>query len=196
MFPTDLRGSRGPFRSEVEKGGSLTGLEGGYCHCLLFLRVPVPLSLQSSYAGGRRAGEEGSSVWSTPLVSCNCLQKLLVASFLRSHVHPTLDGPVLYQWRVGRGGVSTCISPWILCIVFISYCWSSLLLGSHVPSANGPFSALTPSMWPQEILAKCAQVQQAQRPCPTLGARGPPSAAGVWEGSHSPVFTWAPETAS
>ncbi|MXQ92429.1 hypothetical protein E5288_WYG001109 [Bos mutus] len=29
--------------------------------------------------------------------------------------------------------------------------------GSHIPSANGPFSALTPSMWPQEILAKYAQ---------------------------------------
>ncbi|XP_042103714.1 small G protein signaling modulator 3 isoform X10 [Ovis aries] len=34
--------------------------------------------------------------------------------------------------------------------------------GSHVPSANGPFSALTPSMWPQEILAKCAQEEAAE----------------------------------
>ncbi|XP_043737586.1 small G protein signaling modulator 3 isoform X2 [Cervus elaphus] len=33
--------------------------------------------------------------------------------------------------------------------------------GSHVPSANGPFSALTPSMWPQEILAKYAQKEEA-----------------------------------
>ncbi|XP_062058792.1 small G protein signaling modulator 3 isoform X1 [Lepus europaeus] len=29
--------------------------------------------------------------------------------------------------------------------------------GSHIPSASGPFSALTPSIWPQEILAKCKQ---------------------------------------
>ncbi|XP_040089181.1 small G protein signaling modulator 3 isoform X3 [Oryx dammah] len=33
--------------------------------------------------------------------------------------------------------------------------------GSHIPSANGPFSALTPSMWPQEILAKHAQEEAA-----------------------------------
>nr|XP_020732645.1 small G protein signaling modulator 3 isoform X4 [Odocoileus virginianus texanus] len=33
--------------------------------------------------------------------------------------------------------------------------------GSHVPSANGPFSALTPSMWPQEILAQYAQKEEA-----------------------------------
>ncbi|OWK03746.1 SGSM3 [Cervus elaphus hippelaphus] len=45
--------------------------------------------------------------------------------------------------------------------MFISHSWSSLLLGSHVPSANGPFSALTPSMWPQEILAKYAQKEEA-----------------------------------
>ncbi|XP_066866361.1 small G protein signaling modulator 3 isoform X5 [Kogia breviceps] len=33
--------------------------------------------------------------------------------------------------------------------------------GSHVPSASGPFSALTPSMWPQEILAKYTQKEEA-----------------------------------
>lgn len=47
-----------------------------------------------------------------------------------------------------------------LCIVFISYFGFSLIPGSHTPSASGPFSALTPSMWPQEILAKYTQVQQ------------------------------------
>uniref|UniRef100_A0A8C0D2S1 RUN and TBC1 domain-containing protein 3 n=1 Tax=Balaenoptera musculus TaxID=9771 RepID=A0A8C0D2S1_BALMU len=34
-------------------------------------------------------------------------------------------------------------------------------LGSHIPSASGPFSALTPSMWPQEILAKYTQKEEA-----------------------------------
>ena len=77
--------------------------------------------------------------------------------------------------------------------MFISYSWSSLLLGSHVPSANGPFSALTPSMWPQEILAKYAQVQQAQQLGPTLGRPGGHHLLQVsWEGSRSPVFTWGP----
>ncbi|KAF6340437.1 small G protein signaling modulator 3 [Rhinolophus ferrumequinum] len=33
--------------------------------------------------------------------------------------------------------------------------------GSHVPSACGPFSALTPSMWPQELLAKYTQKEEA-----------------------------------
>ncbi|XP_039719322.1 small G protein signaling modulator 3 isoform X1 [Pteropus medius] len=33
--------------------------------------------------------------------------------------------------------------------------------GSHVPSACGPFSALTPSMWPQEILAKYTQKEES-----------------------------------
>ncbi|XP_019516134.1 PREDICTED: small G protein signaling modulator 3 isoform X1 [Hipposideros armiger] len=33
--------------------------------------------------------------------------------------------------------------------------------GSHVPSACGPFSALTPSMWPQEILAKYTQTDES-----------------------------------
>nr|XP_023415748.1 small G protein signaling modulator 3 [Loxodonta africana] len=41
--------------------------------------------------------------------------------------------------------------------------------GSHTPSAGVPFSALTPSIWPQEILATCAQVgqftRQAHQPC-------------------------------
>ncbi|XP_055000139.1 small G protein signaling modulator 3 [Sorex araneus] len=32
--------------------------------------------------------------------------------------------------------------------------------GSHIPSATGPFSALTPSMWPQEILAKYTQKEE------------------------------------
>ncbi|XP_037369402.1 small G protein signaling modulator 3 [Talpa occidentalis] len=37
--------------------------------------------------------------------------------------------------------------------------------GSHIPPASGPFSALTPSMWPQELLAKCAQREEsAERP--------------------------------
>ncbi|XP_016043775.1 small G protein signaling modulator 3 isoform X2 [Erinaceus europaeus] len=34
--------------------------------------------------------------------------------------------------------------------------------GSHIPSAGGPFLALTPSMWPQEILAKCAQKEEPE----------------------------------
>nr|XP_008517996.1 PREDICTED: small G protein signaling modulator 3 isoform X2 [Equus przewalskii] len=34
--------------------------------------------------------------------------------------------------------------------------------GSHVPSASGPFSALTPSMWPQEILAKYTQKEESE----------------------------------
>ncbi|XP_066214581.1 small G protein signaling modulator 3 isoform X2 [Saccopteryx leptura] len=33
--------------------------------------------------------------------------------------------------------------------------------GSHIPSASGPFSALTPSMWPQEILAKVTQKEES-----------------------------------
>ncbi|XP_040842446.1 small G protein signaling modulator 3 isoform X4 [Ochotona curzoniae] len=33
--------------------------------------------------------------------------------------------------------------------------------GSHTPSAGGPFSALTPSMWPQEILARCKQKEES-----------------------------------
>ncbi|XP_053751122.1 small G protein signaling modulator 3 isoform X3 [Panthera pardus] len=33
--------------------------------------------------------------------------------------------------------------------------------GSHTPSASGPFSALTPSMWPQEILAKSTQKEES-----------------------------------
>ncbi|XP_062930676.1 small G protein signaling modulator 3 isoform X2 [Cynocephalus volans] len=34
--------------------------------------------------------------------------------------------------------------------------------GSHVPSASGPFSALTPSIWPQEILVKYMQESEEQ----------------------------------
>ncbi|XP_070936729.1 small G protein signaling modulator 3 isoform X8 [Macaca nemestrina] len=33
--------------------------------------------------------------------------------------------------------------------------------GSHTPSACGPFSALTPSIWPQEILAKYTQKEES-----------------------------------
>ncbi|XP_012382068.2 small G protein signaling modulator 3 isoform X2 [Dasypus novemcinctus] len=33
--------------------------------------------------------------------------------------------------------------------------------GSHIPSAGGPFSALTPSIWPREILAKYAQKEES-----------------------------------
>ncbi|XP_021543376.1 small G protein signaling modulator 3 isoform X5 [Neomonachus schauinslandi] len=33
--------------------------------------------------------------------------------------------------------------------------------GNHIPSASGPFSALTPSMWPQEILAKYTQKEES-----------------------------------
>lgn len=32
------------------------------------------------------------------------------------------------------------------------------LAGSYTPAPGGPFSALTPSMWPQDILAKYFQV--------------------------------------
>uniref|UniRef100_A0A8B9PTQ1 Small G protein signaling modulator 3 n=1 Tax=Apteryx owenii TaxID=8824 RepID=A0A8B9PTQ1_APTOW len=37
----------------------------------------------------------------------------------------------------------------------------SLCLGHHTPSAGGPFSALTPSIWPQEILAKYTQKEES-----------------------------------
>ncbi|XP_059537453.1 small G protein signaling modulator 3 isoform X2 [Myotis daubentonii] len=33
--------------------------------------------------------------------------------------------------------------------------------GSYIPSASGPFSALTPSIWPQEILAKHTQKEES-----------------------------------
>ncbi|XP_028935119.1 small G protein signaling modulator 3 isoform X2 [Ornithorhynchus anatinus] len=33
--------------------------------------------------------------------------------------------------------------------------------GSHTPSGGGPFSALTPSIWPQEILAKYTQKEES-----------------------------------
>ncbi|EGW02870.1 Small G protein signaling modulator 3 [Cricetulus griseus] len=33
--------------------------------------------------------------------------------------------------------------------------------GNHMPSASGPFSALTPSIWPQEILAKYTQKEES-----------------------------------
>lgn len=33
--------------------------------------------------------------------------------------------------------------------------------GGHTPSVSGPFSALTPSIWPQEILAKSTQKEES-----------------------------------
>ncbi|OXB71530.1 UNVERIFIED_CONTAM: hypothetical protein H355_011451 [Colinus virginianus] len=36
-----------------------------------------------------------------------------------------------------------------------------VLAGRHTPSAGGPFSALTPSIWPQEILAKYTQKEES-----------------------------------
>uniref|UniRef100_A0A452UF83 Small G protein signaling modulator 3 n=1 Tax=Ursus maritimus TaxID=29073 RepID=A0A452UF83_URSMA len=36
--------------------------------------------------------------------------------------------------------------------------------GNHIPSASGPFSALTPSMWPQETLAKYTQKEESVEP--------------------------------
>uniref|UniRef100_G3SNC1 RUN and TBC1 domain-containing protein 3 n=1 Tax=Loxodonta africana TaxID=9785 RepID=G3SNC1_LOXAF len=43
------------------------------------------------------------------------------------------------------------------------------ILGSHTPSAGVPFSALTPSIWPQEILATCAQLYpQSRNDCCSL----------------------------
>ncbi|XP_072512333.1 small G protein signaling modulator 3 isoform X2 [Notamacropus eugenii] len=37
---------------------------------------------------------------------------------------------------------------------------SGRMSGSHTPPAGGPFSALTPSIWPQEILAKYSQKEE------------------------------------
>lgn len=45
------------------------------------------------------------------------------------------------------------VLPGCHCCMLISF-----YLGHHTPSAGGPFSALTPSIWPQEILAKYTQV--------------------------------------
>lgn len=36
-----------------------------------------------------------------------------------------------------------------------------MMSGNHTPSASGPFSALTPSIWPQEILAKYPQKEDS-----------------------------------
>lgn len=36
-----------------------------------------------------------------------------------------------------------------------------MMSGNHTPSASGPFSALTPSIWPQEILAKYSQKEES-----------------------------------
>ncbi|XP_029325373.1 small G protein signaling modulator 3 isoform X1 [Mus caroli] len=36
-----------------------------------------------------------------------------------------------------------------------------MMSGNHTPSAGGPFSALTPSIWPQEILAKYSQKEES-----------------------------------
>ncbi|XP_073070014.1 small G protein signaling modulator 3 isoform X3 [Manis javanica] len=37
-----------------------------------------------------------------------------------------------------------------------------MMSGSYIPPASGPFSALTPSMWPQEILAKYTQKEELE----------------------------------
>lgn len=47
------------------------------------------------------------------------------------------------------------VLPGFHCCMLLSLC-----LGHHTPSAGGPFSALTPSIWPQEILAKYTQVRR------------------------------------
>ncbi|KAL8221867.1 UNVERIFIED_CONTAM: Small G protein signaling modulator 3, partial [Gekko kuhli] len=39
--------------------------------------------------------------------------------------------------------------------------FSSTMSGSYTPTAGGPFSALTPSIWPQEILAKYTQQEES-----------------------------------
>lgn len=39
-----------------------------------------------------------------------------------------------------------------------------MMSGNHTPSASGPFSALTPSIWPQEILAKSSQKEDSSEP--------------------------------
>lgn len=36
--------------------------------------------------------------------------------------------------------------------------------GTYTPAPGGPFSALTPSMWPQDILAKYHQKDSSQQP--------------------------------
>jgi hypothetical protein len=41
---------------------------------------------------------------------------------------------------------------------------STPVTGSFVPAIGGPFSALTPSMWPQDILSRIQQVQYRKTP--------------------------------
>lgn len=52
------------------------------------------------------------------------------------------------------------VLPGFHCCMLLSLC-----LGHHTPSAGGPFSALTPSIWPQEILAKYTQVRRGAGFC-------------------------------
>lgn len=47
----------------------------------------------------------------------------------------------------------------IFCLI-TSFSYDSVFaLGTYTPAPGGPFSALTPSMWPQDILAKYHQVR-------------------------------------
>ena len=62
---------------------------------------------------------------------------------------PSLGGTVCIECVSSKG-----VLLGFHCNMLISFC-----LGHHTPSAGGPFSALTPSIWPQEILAKYTQVQ-------------------------------------
>lgn len=82
-----------------------------------------------------------------------------------------------------------------LCLLFLVF------LGSHVPSACGPFSALTPSMWPQELLAKYMQVRQVQpgpgAVLPSCGTRGDlPSREWVAAPPYSHRVRWPPSATS
>lgn len=61
---------------------------------------------------------------------------------------PSLAGTVCIKCASSKG-----VIPGFHCCMLISFC-----LGHHTPSAGGPFSALTPSIWPQEILAKYTEV--------------------------------------
>lgn len=87
-------------------------------------------------------------------------RNLHIPEFLPLLTCLTLDGAVSPFMLLGWGGYLNLNFPCVLCIACISYSWFSLISGSYIPSASGPFSALTPSIWPQEILAKHTQVQQ------------------------------------
>lgn len=45
------------------------------------------------------------------------------------------------------------------CLITRFSYYSDFTLGTYTPAPGGPFSALTPSMWPQDILAKYHQVR-------------------------------------